>query len=117
MTNREIAHAAKIMARKCRRGLKKCDIKLDDAAENIICEYVQTELKNWQRENKYIPEISAQLVEKILSTRLQETATPFETVETLKLIFANLPVLFDKIQREREAEAKELAAKLPAIKV
>lgn len=117
MTTSEIARAAKMMARQCRRALNKNDIKLDDASESIIREYVQAELTNWQRENKYIPEMSAQLVRDILSRRLQETTAPFETAETLKLIFANLPALFDKIQREREAEAKALAAKLPAIKV
>ena len=117
MTNREIARVAKITARKCRRGLNKCNIKLDDASESIICEYVQTELTNWQRENKYVPEMSIQFIQEILSRRLNETTVPYETAETLKLIFANLPALFDKIQRERESEAKELAAKLPAIKV
>ena len=117
MTRKEIAGLAAWTAKSIKDTLTQDGRKLDDAGEDIIREYVQTDLLNWERGAKITVENSAQLVQEIMLRRRHETATEDEVFNALAILSSKFPAFVEKFQREREAEAKILAESMPAVKV
>ena len=117
MTNREIAELALWTAKAIQDTLAIDGRKLDDAGTDIIREYVQTDLQNWKRGEKITVGNSAAIVKEILSRRSHETKTFDEVMNALTVLYMKFPNFIEEQQRAREAEAKILAAKMPAIKV
>lgn len=117
MTSREIAELALWTAKAIQDTLAIDGRRLDDAGTDIIREYVQTDLKNWKRGEKITVGNSAALVKEILSRRSHETETFDEVISALTVLYMKFPDFVEDQQRQREAEAKRLAAVMPAIKV
>ncbi len=117
INSKEISELAAWAAKNIKEILITGGRKLDDAGEDIIREYVQTELKNWQLGEKITLENSSRLVDEILSRRQHETETLDEVMNALFLISAKFPGFVEENLRQREAEARILAAKMPAVKV
>ena len=117
MTSREIAELALWTAKAIQDTLAIDGRRLDDAGTDIIREYVQTDLKNWKRGEKITVGNSAALVKEILSRRSHETETFDEVINALTALYMKFPNFVEDQQRQREAEAKILAAVMPAIKV
>lgn len=117
MTKREIDEMAAWTAKSIQEALKTDGRELDDAGKDIIREYVQSDLQNWKRGEKVTLENSKNLVAEILSRRHQETKTLGEVLNALTVLCSKFPSFIEAQQREREAEARILAAVMPAIKV
>ena len=117
MNNKEIDSLAAWTAKSIKDTLTMDDRKLDDAGEDIIREYVQSDLKNFQRGEKITLESSALLVEEILSRRRHETATLAEVRNALSILSLKFPAFVEDTLRQREEEARKIAAKMPAIRV
>ena len=117
MTRKEIADLAAWTAKAIKDTLTMDGRRLDDAGADIIREYVQTDLTNWERGNKVTVESSSRLVQEIMARRRHETATEGEVFNALSVLCAKFPDFVKEQTQAREAEAKRLAAKMPAIKV
>ena len=117
MNSREIDSLAAWTAKSIKETLTAEGRKLDDAGEDIIREYIQSDLKNFQRGEKITLENSARLVDEILARRRHETTTLGEVMNALSILSAKFPVFVEESLRQREEEAKRIAAKMPAIKV
>jgi hypothetical protein len=117
MTRKEIAELAAWTAKSIKDTLTMDGRKLDDAGEDIIREYVQRDLINWQRGEKITLENSTQLVQEIMLQRRHETDTEAEVYNALAVLCSKFPKFVEENQRERDAEAKRLAESMPAFKV
>ncbi len=117
MTKWEIERIKRFGLRKIKNGLAQIDLAIDSAGEDIICEYIQTIFRDWQRERKFILENSERAVQEILTRRIHETQKPKEVAFSVKTISEILPGYFEKMECARMIEAKRLAAVMPAIKV
>lgn len=117
MTSREIADLAAWTANSIRATLKFDGRKLDDAGADIIREYVQTDLTNWDRGEKVTAETSSRLAQEIMARRRHETQTENEVYISLSVLSSKFHEFVEEQVRKRDAEAKRLAATMPAIKV
>ncbi len=117
MNKKEIAELAAWTAKSIKDTLTMDGRKLDAAGEDIIREYVQTDLTNWQRGEKISVESSAQLVQEIFTRRRHETKTEDEVFNAMMILCSKFPAFVESQKREREAEAERLAEKMPAVKV
>lgn len=117
MTRKEIADLAAWTAKSIKDTLETDGRQLDDAGEDIIREYVQTDLRNWQLGKKITLETCEQTVQEILSRRSHETGTLNEVCNALMILSSKFPAFVESNLREREAEAKRLAETMPAVKV
>ena len=117
MDKKEIAYLASWTAKAIKDTLTQDGRQLDDAGEDIIREYVQTDLTNWERGEKITLDSSSKLVAKILERRRHETNTLSEVCNALMVLCSKFPEFVEENLREREAEARRLAASMPAIKV
>lgn len=92
-------------------------IKLDNAGEDIIREYLRSELFRWQFGETITAENSAQMAQKILKQRQQDTTT-FEGVSrVLAILTSFVPIALEAVQRDRDEEARQIAMSMSAIKV
>ena len=117
MNSREIDSLAAWTAKSIKDALSVEGRRIDDAGEDIIREYVQSDLKNFRRGEKITLESSARLVEDILSRRRHETTTLDEVINALSILSSKFPAFVEDNLRQREEEARRIAAKMPAIKV
>ena len=117
MNSREIAEMAAWTAKSIKDSLAMDGRRLDDAGEDIIKEYLRTDMRKWQLGEKITLESSSQLVKEILSRRRHETGTFDEVFSALLVLSSKFPDFVASNLRQREAEAKRIAAKMPAIKV
>ncbi len=117
MTSKEIADLAAWTANSIQTTLKFDGRKLDDAGADIIREYVQTDLTNWDRGNKVTVETSTRLAQDIMAQRRHETQTENEVFISLSVLSSKFHEFVEDQLRQRAAEAKRLAATMPAIKV
>ncbi len=117
MDKKEIAELAAWTAKSIKDTLAYDGRQLDDAGEDIIREYVQTDLLNWQRGAKITLESSSLTVQKILERRRHETNTLNEVCSALMILCSKFPDFVASNMRAREAEAEIIADTLPAVKV
>ena len=117
MTRKEIADLAVWTGKAIKDTLTMDGRKLDDAGADIIREYVQSDLTNWERGNKVTVESSSRLAQEIMARRRHETQTEVEVFNSLAVLCTKFPEFVDEQLQARAAEAKRLAAKMPAIKV
>ena len=117
MTEREIKELAAWTAKAIKDTLTIDGRHLDDAGEDIIREYVQADLTNWNRGNKITMENSARLVNEIMLRRRHETKTEGEVFNALAIMCTKFPSFVEENQRKRDEEAAKIAAAMPAIKV
>lgn len=117
MTNKEIANLAVWTAKSVSHTMLKAGRQLDDAGEDIIREYVQTDLQNWQRGEKVSVDSSMQLAKEILTRRNHETKTADRVEFAMNVICSKFPSFVEAYQRGRDAEAARIARSMPAIKV
>ena len=117
MNSREINELAAWTAKAIKDTLKMDGRHLDDAGEDIIREYVQADLTNWQRGNKITMENSARLINEIMLRRRHETKTEHEVFNALAVLCSKFPAFVEENQRTRDEEAAKIAAVMPAIKI
>lgn len=117
MTSKEIADLAAWTANAIQSSLKMNGRKIDDAGADIIREYVQTDLTNWDRGKPIKVETSTQLAQEIMARRRHETQTENEVFISLSVLSSKFHEFVEDQIRKRAAEAKRLAATMPAVKV
>lgn len=117
MDKKEIAELAAWTAKAIKNTLTNDGRQLDDAGEDIIREYVATDLLNWQRGERITLEKSARLAQEIFARRRGETKNEDEVFNALSVLYSKFPAFVESNLRKREAEAQRLAASMPAIKV
>ena len=117
MNKKEIAELAAWTAKSIKDALAMDGRKLDAAGEDIIREYVQSDLLNWQRGEKITLENSSKLVQEIFTRRRHETKTEDEVFNAMMILCSKFPAFVESQQRERESEAERLAETMPAVKV
>jgi len=117
MTSKEIADLAAWTANAIQSSLKMSGRKIDDAGADIIREYVQADLTNWNRGENITVEKSTQLGQEIMARRRHETQTENEVFISMSVLSSKFHEFVEDQLRKRAAEAKRLAATMPAIKV
>ena len=117
MNEKEIAELAAWTARAIRGTIIQDGGKLDDAGEDIIREYIQADLKNWQRGEKITFESSTKVAQEITSRRRHETKTFDEVFYSIMILCTKFHDFVANNLRKREAEAVKIAATMPAVKV
>lgn len=117
MNNKDIANLAAWTAESVRNTLINAGRQLDAAGEDIIREYVQADLQNWQYGKQIAVESSMQLAKEILARRRHETENADEVEFAMNVICSKFQSFIDAFQRERDAEAAKIAKSMPAIKV
>lgn len=117
MINTEIADLALKTAQSVRNTMLKAGRHFDDVDEDIIREYVQANLQNWQRDKKVGVQSSMQLAEEILIRRNHETKNLVEVELAMRVISSHFKNFVEAFQRQRDAEAAKIAESMPAIKV
>ena len=117
MTRKEISEMSKWTAKSIQDAVKEGGRELDDAGTDIIREYVQSSLLMWQRGEKISHESLSRLLNEIFLRRHQETKNEDEIMNAMLILGSKFPAFVEENQRQRDAEAKILAAKMPAIKV
>lgn len=111
----EITKAAEFAWRKVKSSFKP--IKLDEAGEDIIKEYLRAELTRWQFGEAITTDSSAQTAQKVLQRRRQDTTTFDGVSRVLKLLSPFVAQALEAMQRDRNEEAQRLASSMSAIKV
>ena len=117
MTNKEIAELATWTAKSIQDSVKESGRELDDAGTDIVREYVQSSLLKWQRGEKISHENLSKLVSEIFLRRRHETKNEDEVMNAIMVLGAKFPAFVENNQRERDEEAKKLAAEIPVVKV
>lgn len=117
MDRKEIAELAAWTAREIRIAIKESNRELDDAGEDIIREYVQTFLTQWQRGKKMNLEALSALLMEIFMRRRHETKNEDEVMNSMLILGSKLPSFFEEHQRKRDEEAKIIANAMPVVKV
>ncbi|MBR0261835.1 MAG: hypothetical protein IJQ85_08600 [Selenomonadaceae bacterium] len=117
MTAREISELAKWTAKSIQDAVREGGRELDDAGTDIIREYVKSSLLMWQRGEKISHENLSRLFNEIFLRRHQETKNEDEVMNAMLILGSKFPSFVEENQRQREAEAKILAAKMPTVKV
>ena len=117
MDRKEIAALAAWTAREIQVTIKDSGRELDGAGEDIIREYVQASLTKWQRGEKINLENLSTLLTEIFQRRQHETKNADEVMNSMLILGSKFPSFVEEHQRERDAEAKRIAAAIPAIKV
>ena len=96
--------------------IKDSGRELDDAGEDIIREYVQAALTKWHRGEKINLENLSALLTEIFKRRQHETKNADEVMNSMLILGSKFPAFVEQNQRERDEEAKKLAAEIPAVK-
>lgn len=114
MNKIEINKSAEFAWKKIKPNFNRID--LDSASEEIILEYLRSELTRWQLGETITAENSAQTAQKVLELRRQETSTFDGVSGVLTALSSVVPTALEALQRERDEEAKQLAASMPVVK-
>lgn len=117
MTTKEIADLSTWTAKSICDTIKESGRKIDAAGQDIIREYIQTCLHDWQVNGNASLENCAQMATEIFMRRKSETKTELETFNSLLIFGANFPEFVKENQRERDAEATQLANEIPPVKI
>lgn len=117
MNNKDIANLALWTAEAVRKTMINAGRQFDAADEDIVREYIQADLQNWQHGKKIAVESSMQLAKEILARRNHETKNADEVEFAMQVICSKFQNFIDAFQRERDAEAAKIAESMPAIKV
>ena len=116
MNEREIVALANQTAKEIRQSITEGGRVLDDSGEDIIREFLRASLRMWQHGKKVTPESMASLITEIIQRRRHETQTETEVMNAMVIFGAKFPAFVENDQRERDAEAKLIAATMPAVK-
>lgn len=117
MNTTEINDLAAWTAQSISDTIKDSGRTIDAAGTDIIRQYVQTCLHDWQLLGKASREHCAELVTEIFTRRKHETTTELEAFNAMMIFGANFPAFVENNRRMEEAEAARLAATMPAVKV
>ncbi len=116
MNTKEINELATWTAAEIRRTVLQEGRLFDAAGEDIVREYVRACLIPWQHGEKISVELCAKIADEIFSRRQNETQTQAEVRNAMLILGSKFPAFVADNQRERDAEAAQIAATLPAIK-
>lgn len=116
MNEREINELAAWTAKEIRNAVIEEGRLFDSAGEDILREYIRTCLINWQREGIATLEACSQQVTEIFQRRKHETQTELEVFNAMMIFGSKFPAFARNNQRERDEEAAQIAATLPAVK-
>lgn len=117
MNEKELAELAAWTARAIRNTIIQSVRKLDDAGEDIIREYIQADLRNWQRGEKITFESSTKVAQEITSRRRHKTKTFDEVFSAIMILCTKFHDFVTNNLCKREAEVAKLAVAMPAVKV
>ncbi|MBR3745664.1 MAG: hypothetical protein IKN27_01735 [Selenomonadaceae bacterium] len=117
MNEKEINELAAWTAAEIRRTVLQEGRLFDAAGEDILCEFVRSCLLSQRRGDKISLELCAKILTDIFTRRQHETQTQTEVMNAMLIFGSKFPTFVADNQRERDAEAAQIAASLPAIKV
>ena len=117
MNEREIAALAAQTAKDIHETITEAGRVLDAAGEDIIKEYLTACLRMWQHGEKVTHESISPLITEIFQRRRHETQTEEEVMNAMLIFGTKFPEFVENERRERDAEAAQIAATLPAVKV
>ena len=117
MTEKEINELAAWTAAEIRRTVLQEGRLFDAAGEDILCEFVRSCLLSQRRGDKISLELCAKIADEIFTRRKNETQTQAEVTNAMLIFASKFPSFVENNQRERDAEAAQIAASMPAIKV
>ena len=117
MTNGEISELAEWTAKSIQDAVREGGRVLDDAGRDIVREYVQSSLLKWERGEEITLENLTLLLQEIFKRRHNETKTEDEVFNSMMILGSKFPSFVADNQRERDKEAAQIAATLPAVKV
>ena len=114
MTRKEIEMSAETALKKLKRLF---NVKFDKAGDDILREYLRSELINWQHGKEVTAENSERLCQEILTRRKHETTSFDELSRVMTNVSLLVPTAIEALQRDRDEEAQQIAETMPAIKV
>ena len=117
MTTKEINDLAAWTAREIRNTVLQEGRTFDATGEDIVREYVRSCLVSQNRGDKISAELCAKLATEIFTRRQHETQTQTEVMNAMLIFGSKFPSFVADNQRQRDAEAAQIAATLPAVKV
>ena len=117
MTEREINELAAWTAKEIRNTVLQEGRQFDEAGEDILRECVRACLLSQKRGDKISLELCAKIVTEIFKRRQHETQTQTEVLNAMLVFGSKFPSFVADNQRQRDAEAAQIAATLPAVKV
>lgn len=117
MTKREINELAEWTANSIQGAVSEGGRFLDDAGKDIVREYVESSLIKWKRGEEITLENLTLLLQEIFKRRHNETKTEEEVFNAMLILGSKFPSFVADNRLEREKEAEQIAATLPAVKV
>lgn len=103
MNDKEISALSTQTAADIAATIAKAGRAIDEAGTDILREYIQTCLGNWQRGEEISLEACSQWVTEIFTRRRNETQTELEAFNAMMIFGANFPAFVRDNQNQTEA--------------